>query len=299
MKAFFKGLLIFFIIILLLGAITVALLFTLVNSFKYMTYSSAKMEKVYAAFNADEIKFIAHRGLSSEEYQNTAEAFRLAAEDSTVWGIETDIWVTGDGHYVCMHDADSLDGVDNVRDITLAEALSTPLRKNEHNKKKYPDDDFAPTLEEYLDICKGGGKVAVIELKDKYMTEAEIDGVLEIIKSKGVEVSFGSFHFEKLRYIRSKDADVILHLFTFVGLPRDMADAGFTSEEKLKRVIEERINLSCNYLFLTKALADMFHDAGLAVGVWTVNDKKTVACLYNDYGVDYVTSDKSRGRLFG
>ena len=80
MKAFFKGLLIFFIIILLLGAITVALLFTLVNSFKYMTYSSAKMEKVYAAFNADEIKFIAHRGLSSEEYQNTAEAFRLAAE---------------------------------------------------------------------------------------------------------------------------------------------------------------------------------------------------------------------------
>ena len=44
MKAFFKGLLIFFIIILLLGAITVALLFTLVNSFKYMTYSSAKME---------------------------------------------------------------------------------------------------------------------------------------------------------------------------------------------------------------------------------------------------------------
>ena len=35
----------------------------------------------------------------------------------------------------------------------------------------------------------------------------------------------------------------------------------------------------------------MFHSAGLKVGVWTVNDKKMVACLYSDYKVDYVTSD--------
>lgn len=299
MRAFLKGLLIVFIIILLLGVVTVALLFTLVNNFKYMTYSSGKMDKVYAAFDADDIRFIAHRGLSKDKFQNTSAAFKLAAADPTVWGIETDIWVTADGHYICMHDADSLEGVDNVRDVMLNQALKTPLKKSANELAKYPEADYAPTLEEYLDICKSGGKTAVIELKDRHMTEAEIDDVLAIIAAKGVEVNFGSFHFDKLKYIRSRNADVVLHLFTFVGLPRDMADAGFTSEEKLQKVIEQRINLSCNYLFLTKALADMFHSAGLQVGVWTVNDKKTVACLYNDYGVDFVTSDQSRAELFG
>jgi glycerophosphoryl diester phosphodiesterase len=36
-------------------------------------------------------KLIAHRGLSSRAFENTEEAFLLAADHSAVFGIETDV----------------------------------------------------------------------------------------------------------------------------------------------------------------------------------------------------------------
>ena len=291
MRKFFKGLLITFIVILLLGVIAVSLLFTMVNNFKYMTYTPKKLEKVYAEYHPEEIKFIAHRGLSKEAYQNTVRAFTLAAEDPDVFGIETDVWVTADGRFICMHDEDSLEGYASAREVTADVALITPLRKSAKDLETFPETDYAPALEQYLEICRNGNKTAVIEIKDRNMTEEELDGLLETVRASGAKYSFGSFYFGKLQYIRSKDADVELHLFTKMGLPRDMAEAGFTSEAKLQKLIDERVNLSCNYKYLNKKMADMFHSAGLKVGVWTVNDKKTIACLYGDYQVDYVTSD--------
>lgn len=50
------------------------------------------------------VRYIAHRGLSSEYYENTEAAFRAAAESSFFFGIETDIYRTADGKYVCAHD---------------------------------------------------------------------------------------------------------------------------------------------------------------------------------------------------
>lgn len=297
MRKFYKGLLVTLIVILLLAAIAVSLIFTLINSYKYMTYTSKKMAQVYDNFKPDEIRYIAHRGLSKEAYQNTANAFRLASEDPDAYGIETDIWVTSDGGFICMHDKDALEGYDDIRDVPLETALQTPLKKKGKEAETFPDTDYAPSVEEYLAICKAGDKTAVIELKDRWMSDEELDRLYAVVKASGAKYSFGSFYFAKLQYLRTKDRDVEMHLFTIMGLPRDMAEAGWTSEAKLSKVIEERINISCNYKYLNKKTVKMFHDAGLAVGVWTINDKKTVACLFNDYGVDYVTSDMRKSEL--
>ena len=70
-------------------------------------------------------RFVAHRGLSGLETENTCAAF-LAAGLRGYWGIETDVHPTADGRFVCCHDADlrrvsggtSLD----VRKSALAEA---------------------------------------------------------------------------------------------------------------------------------------------------------------------------------
>ena len=302
MKKVFKRLIATVLILAVLAAIVVTLLFTLVNGFRFMTFSSAKVDKAVSVFNSaydgGNVKLIAHRGLSAEEYQNTAAAFKLAAADKDVWAIETDVWVTADGKFICMHDADSLKGVDDVRSVTLQQALQIPLEKNFADEEKFANEYFAPSFEEYLDICKSGNKIAMIEIKDRNMTESELDGILSIVAQKGVEVNFGSFHFAKLKYIRLKDANVGLHLFTLTGLPRDMAEAGITSKDKMKALIAQRINLSCYWPYLTKSLAKQFHDAGLAVGVWTVNDSKTAACLVDEYGVNFVTTDKRKSALF-
>ena len=43
---------------------------------------------------------VAHRGLSGLERENTASAF-VAAGNRSYYGIETDIWRTSDGHFLC------------------------------------------------------------------------------------------------------------------------------------------------------------------------------------------------------
>ena len=54
-------------------------------------------------FNKLEAKVVAHRGLSGIERENTAAAF-VAAGNRSYYGIETDIWRTADGHFLCCHD---------------------------------------------------------------------------------------------------------------------------------------------------------------------------------------------------
>ena len=51
-------------------------------------------------------KMVAHRGVSGLETENTAAAF-IAAGNRTYWGVETDIYRTNDGNYICNHDGRS------------------------------------------------------------------------------------------------------------------------------------------------------------------------------------------------
>ena len=51
-------------------------------------------------------KFVAHRGVSGLETENTAAAF-IAAGNRSYYGVETDIWRTLDHRYICNHDGRS------------------------------------------------------------------------------------------------------------------------------------------------------------------------------------------------
>ncbi len=277
------------VIIFLLAAIAVTLVFTIMNNFKFMTYTSGKVNAAYESINMSDVRFIAHRGLSAEAYQNTEAAFLLAAEEPTVWGIETDVWATADGEFVCMHDGDALQGIDNVRDVSLEEALSAPLAKNTAER--------ACSFDRYLEICRSGGKTAVIEIKDKEMTESDLDLLMEKVRESGVNAKYISFHFAKLKYIRACDESAEMQFLTVYGMPKDIS--GATVKKKMQQVIDLRCDLSIEYRFLSKTLADMFHGAGLKVGVWTVNGGKNAACLQYTYGVDYITTDMRKSELLG
>ncbi len=274
MNKHLRRLLIALAIILVVAIIGVGVAFGVLNNLKFATYTRAKLRDLAEDYSKRDVKFIAHRGLSVEEYQNTREAFELAAADETVWGIETDVWATSDGEFVCMHDRNALDGISNVRDVTLEQALSTPLR---HNKEKY-----AASFDEYLNICKQGGKTAVIEIKDKDMTENDLDLIMQKAEQVGCEIRYISFHLDKLKYIRSKLPSAKLqYLVTNTHFGKGKTD----------EAIAAKIDLSCMYQLLTKKIADQFHAAGLEVGVWTVNSAKDAMCCVAKFGVDYVTTD--------
>ena len=53
--------------------------------------------------NAGKTLMVAHRGMSGIEKENTHAAF-VAAGNRSHFGIETDVHVTLDGKFVCIHD---------------------------------------------------------------------------------------------------------------------------------------------------------------------------------------------------
>ena len=264
-----------------------SLVFTQVNTLRFMSYSKEKMQAnalVYQTrYDDGKIKFIAHRGLSVEAYQNSLDAFILAGQDEKIYGIETDIWMTSDGGMVCMHDRDSLKGVKDINKVTLATATSTPLKANENV--------CAPTIQQYLQVCANYGKVAIIELKDDSMTHENLDSLMQIVADSGAKATYISFHFDLLDYIRSKDSEVELQLLSFKGVVGLINDPKLTYSQEMQLVIDKRMNLSCNYQFLAKEVAERFHAAGLKVGVWTTNDPRTAICCAADFHADYITTD--------
>ncbi len=267
--------------------LVLSLVFTQVNTLRFMSYSKEKMQAnglIYQTrYENGDVKFVAHRGLSVEAYQNSLEAFLLAAQDPNIYAIETDVWMTSDGGMVCMHDRDALKGIKNVNNVTLEAATTTPLKANESI--------YAPTVQQYLNVCKTYGKVAFVELKDDSMTHDNLDSLLQIVAESGAQATFISFHFDLLDYIRSKDSEVELQLLSFKGVVGLINDVHLTYDQEMQLVIDRRISLSCNYRFLAKDVAERFHKAGLKVGVWTVNDARNAICCAADFHADYITTD--------
>ena len=130
-------------------------------------------------------RYIAHRGLVDKTYpENTLEAFEKASQTDGVWGVETDIYRTADGKYVCMH---GKEGVASWCGLPVSENPLEVLRR----QLSFNDDGRGyrlPTLEEYLGTCKAGGKHAVVELKDKSFDAEESWSreVVDILEGAGM-----------------------------------------------------------------------------------------------------------------
>lgn len=268
-------------VFLVLAIVVLSLVFGWINDYRFMTYTKSKVNKAIAAYSGNPLRFVAHRGLSGEAYQNTEKAFRLAADYDGVWAIETDVWVTSDGGFVCMHDKNALKGVSDVSKITLEEALSTPLKGNTEER--------APSLETFLNVCKSGGKVAFVELKDKKMSAQAMDSLLERIHAVGADVRVISFHFSLLNYIRSKDSDIgLIYLY---NLAPSSDVPGSTRNARLKNLVALRMDIGVNSMFLKKKDVRIMHDGGREVNAWTVNSARNAVLFAYEFDVDILTSD--------
>ena len=222
-------------------------------------------------------KFVAHRGFSHEHVGNTEESFRAAA-GMGFYGIETDIRKTKDGYYVCNHDATVAyaDGTEKgISAATREELLSKPLKND-----KTQGDVYLCTFETYLQVCKECGKVAVIELKD-YFSKKEIRGILEIVDKEydRKKVSFISFYYLPLSYVKKEDPSIEQQY-----LSQSDGDTVF------EKCLSEGVSIDVKYTILTEELVQTFHDAGLKVNVWTVDELPYLDLAYQ-YGVDYITTD--------
>ena len=226
------------------------------------------------------VRVVAHRGLSGIERENTNAAF-VAAGNRSYYGIETDIHRTADGKFVVCHDND-LSRVSGekipVEQVSLELLESIRLTDKDDTKDRA---DLRPTsLENYIKICKRYEKHSVLELKSDF-TEEEIAKIIEIIKSYDYLecVTFISFVYENLKKVRAI-------------LPNQSVQFLFSNvtDEIVERVIADRFDVDVNQNALTEENIKRFHDAGLVVNCWTVDNKENAERLAG-LGVDFITTN--------
>lgn len=231
-------------------------------------------------FDKQNVKMVAHRGVSGIERENTHASF-IAAGNRSYWGIETDIHRTADGQFVVIHDESTarVAGVNcNVEQTDMS--VLRGIRLYDKGREEIREDLCLPTLQDYIRICKRYEKVCVLELKNA-MAEEDIGKIIEIIEKQDYldHVVFISFCFENLVYVRNFRPDQPVQ-FLF----------GTVTDEIIDRVIAHRFDVDVRYKDLTAEAVGRFHDAGLEVNCWTVDTPEAAASLVA-MGVDYITTN--------
>ncbi len=237
--------------------------------------------KIHAAST----RMVAHRGLSGLERENTASAF-VAAGNRSYFGIETDIWRTSDGRFVCNHDgrADRVGGVNVLMEPTPWELLrEVVLYDTDGTHDRY--DLRLPSLENYISICKKYEKTCILELKSLFTLE-ETAAFIDIIRQHDYldHVIFISFHYDDLLHVRAILPNQTCQFLT-----------GDSSDEMIEKLKNDRIDMDIAHPSLNKERINAMHQAGLVVNCWTVDDPARAEELVS-WGVDMITTNILEGK---
>ena len=218
--------------------------------------------------------YIAHRGFAARRTENTLEAFSYAAKKPSADGIETDVHVTKDGRLVCFHDDSTLRlcGEENIIEDTDAQKLARLGINGQH---------AIPTLAEYLEICRNGDKIAVIELKNPF-TKRNIARLVQEIRdfgylAKTIFISFDIQNCLSLRKILPPQQEIQFLTITY-------------AEKTLELLAKQKIDLDVEFSCLSKERIEHCHDLGMKVNCWPLDDAR-IADHFEDCGIDFITSN--------
>lgn len=221
---------------------------------------------------------VAHRGCHWECFENTAQAF-LAASKGEFWGIEMDIHLTKDKKWIVHHDPDFLsNGVKHViKEEIFEDLLKLPL-DNEWNYEAY-----CPSLDEYLKIVHGSGKTPIIEIKPKNPSFHYLKKMVKQVKqyfalNEVVFIAFYPWPLFKLKFLYGKKVRI-----------QQLWEP--SHQFIMKWAYRHKFDLDADQKCLTKEIVDKFHNKGLKVNVWTVDDEESLK-KFEEMGVDYITTNK-------
>ncbi|MGN1042635.1 MAG: glycerophosphodiester phosphodiesterase [Christensenellales bacterium] len=225
-------------------------------------------------------RFIAHRGYSGKYFQNTVQAFKAAGQSGFFQGIETDVWSTADGVYVCCHDETPFcDKSVKVTESLYDDIKDMPLDLSSAGADVDLSLDYRIcTLSEYLNICYGYRKLAVIEIKQKFNRE-EAEALATFARGfvSWRNLIFCSFNKNVVDYVYDANPYVGIMLFT---------------SDKTKATLYSAMgyNVGVAKGVPTKKFVDGRHKKGEFVNAYTVNDSEEARALIG-MGVDFITTD--------
>jgi len=252
------------------------------------------------------IHTIAHRGASAYEPENTLRAFdRAIALGATM--LELDVHLTADGEIAVIHDP-TLERTSSGRGA-LARCTAADLRRARlRGADGTLTDDWVPTLPEVLAIAAPAGAGLLVEIKTpgaavtferrgdrvERVPGPRYEGlerkVLDAIAAAGwadrcILMAFNPAVVAEVRRLAPAQPTTLL-------VDRHVTDAGVRPIDAVEWACAAGANfLGLHYSLCDRPLVDAAHGAGIAVGVFTVNDEVTRDRLAAA-GVDVIITDR-------
>lgn len=230
---------------------------------------------------------LAHRGGGEEAVENSLEAFRRL-EGLGVTHIETDVQLSADGQVIVSHDETLERGFGQngkFSDYTFEElqefrneAGEPPTRlrdvlemfPNMYFNVDAKTDEVAGPLLEVIEEADAADRVLIASFSEKRLEKIRRDSPPELATSLGVSAI--------VRLLMASETVSSAQIWHVPG-PADKVWAAQVPEKtRGVRVVSPR--------FIATA-----HTAGLAVHVWTVNDREAMERLL-DWGVDGIVTDR-------
>ena len=226
----------------------------------------------------EQVKLIAHRGLSGKYCENTVPAFIHACK-SKFYGIETDIQLTLDNKIICFHDKTTkrlMGEKFKIHELKYKDLLIKDFKQ----KKTITEKANICPFSKYLRICKRYKKHCIIEIKCK-ITNSQINKLLKKIKFHRYlkNCIFITFNKSILLYLRKHYPSLRLQLLVNNPIKRYF---NFCKDNNIDLSIYEKL--------ITKDLIEKCKAHGIKIATWTVNNQAT-AQKFVDWGIDYITSD--------
>jgi glycerophosphoryl diester phosphodiesterase len=151
---------------------------------------------------------MAHRGNRVACPENTLAAFRRALADGADI-LETDLHVTADGHFVCIHDG-TLDRTTNGCGLVAERSLADLKQFRAHYGRAEFEDEHVPTLAEVAALLPPDIALA-LELKTDRFLEPEVCRRLaDELQAAGVRsrAVVLSFHLPRVQAVRAVAPDI-------------------------------------------------------------------------------------------
>lgn len=219
----------------------------------------------------ENFRVVAHRGIPSEEDENTIESYILAQKYGFTWG-EGDARCTKDGSLVNIHDC-TIDRTTNgsgfVKDFTFEE-IQKVSTKNGHS---------IPSYRRQIEVL-GQSFSHNIELKS-LGTAIPVAKMLEDFFVRGwnsTNFLVSSFQHNELELFRW----VMPSVETGVLIAHGSSDLGFAHN-----LYAEWINVDIYVVDTNPNFVDICHNEGFKIGVWTIKSYSD-ALRMKLYGVDLI-----------
>lgn len=236
------------------------------------------------------VQYIAHRGSNADYPENTVLAFEAVTRH---WGIETDIQVTSDGTWICMHDSTvdrTTDGTGTVASKTLAQIKTLKIDTGSNLASLTDEQKRVPTFDEFLTVCKKNRRVPIIEIKAGNYSAANYDEIVVRLRKFNLVQSpvFISFDYQALVEIKKRIPAVYVQY-----LVSSITDQAIDDAKALG--INSGISVKYNDVSVTEENVVKIHNAGLAAACWTVPDTQFDSMV--SLGFDFITTNSKSGNL--